>query len=124
MKAARDARSILIIEDDVDLARLMQVQLIHEGFTAAVAIGGDQGMLDVEASPPSAVVLDLRMEPTNGFDVLRQLRSGATTAKIPVIVTSVVDEAERRALAEGATAFIVKPYLPRKLADTLRSILD
>jgi len=116
-------QSILIIEDDADLARLMQVQLSNEGYEVTVAIGGDQGLKEAVSSDPSAVVLDLRMAPTDGFEVLRQLKGSPATAAIPVIVTSVVDEAEGRATAAGASAFVIKPHQPGRLAEVVRSIL-
>jgi CheY-like chemotaxis protein len=112
----------VIIDDDRDSARLMRVQLERAGHSVHVALGGQAGVEAVRSSRPDLVVLDLRMVPMDGFEVLRQLQEDDATRDIPVLVVSVV-EAGPEVTSLGARGFVLKPFEAGGVAEAAQEIL-
>lgn len=124
-----DARAlkILIIEDDRFLRDLIQQKLIKEGFTALVAIDGEEGAKIAKEQKPHLVLLDLILPGIDGFEILRKLKSDAETSAIPVIVLSNLGQKEDmdRAMKAGAEDFMVKAHFtPTEIIAKIRSILE
>ena len=111
----------MIIDDDADSARLMRLQLERAGHTVEVALGGQAGMDAVRLERPDLVVLDLRMHPIDGFEVLRQLTADPATRDVPVLVVSVV-EAGRQVTSLGARGFVLKPFEAGGVAEAAQAI--
>ena len=111
----------VIIDDDADSARLMRIQLEKGGYSVEVALGGKAGIDAVRRERPDLVVLDLRMVPVDGFEVLRQLQDDDTTRDIPVLVVSVV-EAGTEVTRMGARGFVLKPFEAGGVADAAKEI--
>jgi CheY-like chemotaxis protein len=114
---------VVVIDDDDDSARLMRVQLERAGYTVEVAHDGQAGIAAVCREKPDLVVLDLRMVPVDGFEVLRQLSSDPATSDVPVLVVSVV-EAGDEAARLGARGFVLKPFEAGGVAEAALAILD
>jgi CheY-like chemotaxis protein len=112
----------VIIDDDADSARLMRVQLERGGYDVEVALGGEDGMDAVRRVRPDLVVLDLRMQPIDGFEVLRHLNDDPETCEIPVLVVSVV-EAGPEVRSLGARGFVLKPFEAGGVAEAASQIL-
>jgi CheY-like chemotaxis protein len=112
----------VIIDDDKDSARLMRVQLERAGHSVTVALNGKAGVEAVRSSLPDLVVLDLRMVPMDGFEVLRRLQDDAETRDIPVLVVSVV-EAGAKVESLGARGFMLKPFEAGGVAEAAKDIL-
>jgi CheY-like chemotaxis protein len=112
----------VIIDDDHDSARLMKVQLERAGHSVTVALGGEAGIAAVRESKPDLVVLDLRMVPVDGYEVLRQLQADESTCSIPVLVVSVV-EAGAQVESLGARGFVLKPFEAGGVAEAAQEIL-
>ena len=112
----------VIIDDDADSARLMRVQLERAGHEVEVALGGRAGIDAVCNSLPDLVVLDLRMQPMDGFEVMRLLSEDEKTCTIPVLVVSVV-EAGPEAKGMGARGFVLKPFEAGGVAEAAAEIL-
>ncbi len=112
----------VVIDDDRDSARLMRVQLERAGHSVSVALGGQAGIDAVRSTRPDLVVLDLRMVPVDGFEVLRQLQDDETTRNIPVLVVSVV-EAGPKVKSLGARGFVLKPFEAGGVAEAAKEIL-
>jgi PAS domain S-box-containing protein len=103
----RGAR-ILVIEDDPAAAQLLQSQLASSGYDVVLC---DQRQRVVEMAgelAPDAITLDIMMKPANGWELLANLKSNPRTAKIPVIVVTIVDQPITGALF-GADEYVVKP---------------
>ncbi len=116
---------ILVVEDDPDVRKLLQLELELEGFKVSVARTGAEGLEAVRAVKPDAVILDAMLPELGGFHVLRELKSDENTASIPVIYLSArTDTAEGRLAVEaGAARFFPKPFEPAELVEELRSVL-
>ncbi|MBW3577197.1 MAG: response regulator [Actinobacteria bacterium] len=122
MSGEGSAGRILIIEDDQDIADLIRAQLQKEGYRVDAAPGGQEGIDAALADPPDVVILDLRMNPVDGFEVLRALGEDGRTDQVPVLVVSILEE-EGRARAAGAKGFVLKPFRPANVTDAVRQLL-
>jgi PAS domain S-box-containing protein len=99
---------ILVIEDDRVTAHLIQTQLTSSGYHV-VLCEEPQSALEIAAQlQPSAITLDIVMKPKNGWEVLTQLKRDPRTARIPMIVVSIVDQPGMGTLL-GADDYLVKP---------------
>lgn len=115
--------SILIIEDEVNLSRILARVLEEEGFQALVEYRGDRGLETAVASAPDAVVLDLSLPGMDGLRVCRELR--ARGLRMPVIMLTARDTVPDRVsgLDHGADDYLVKPFAIEELIARIRAQL-
>jgi DNA-binding response OmpR family regulator len=115
-------RTILVIEDEPQIASLVRDYLEHAGFAVLIASDGSGGLALARARRPDAIVLDLGLPRVDGLDVVRALRRDST---VPiVIVTARGDEADRiTGLELGADDYVVKPFSPKELVARVRAVL-
>ena len=114
--------TILVIDDEVQILRLLRITLEAAGYTVFEADTGRLGLSEVPRCQPDAIVLDLGLPDMGGLDVLRQLREWS---KVPVLVLTVL-AAERdkvAALDAGADDYLTKPFGSAELTARLRAIL-
>jgi type II secretory ATPase GspE/PulE/Tfp pilus assembly ATPase PilB-like protein/CheY-like chemotaxis protein len=124
--AGRGARgTVLLVEDEEPLRRVLRDLLERDGWTVVEAADGIAALDEVDRSGPDVVVLDLNLPRLDGFGVLEHLRARPATAHLPVIVlTANADEdSEVRVFESGANDFLSKPFRPRALSARLRSIV-
>ena len=81
-------RTILIVDDDRSVADTFARMLKLEGFGVATALSAEAGLLQAKASPPDAIILDMRMPITNGLQFLRALRQQADLVRVPVAIVT------------------------------------
>ncbi len=110
-------RRVVIIEDEPDVARLLEFNLRGAGFEVVTAGTGGEGLAQVRAMQPDVVVLDLMLPDTSGFDVCKQIRSEPKTAEVGVLMLTAKGEAEDRILGleVGADDYVVKPFVVREV---------
>ena len=114
-------QTILVVEDDPNIAALVARYLEREGFKALVATDGERA-LELARRGPALVVLDLMLPKVDGWEVCRRLR--ATTDVPIVMLTAREDEADRVAgLVLGADDYVVKPFSPRELVARIKAVL-
>jgi DNA-binding response OmpR family regulator len=115
--------SVLIIEDEVNLSRILARVLEEEGFHALVEYRGDRGLETAVASSPDAVVLDLSLPGLDGLRVCRALR--ARGLRMPVIMLTARDTVPDRVrgLEYGADDYLVKPFAIEELIARIRAHL-
>lgn len=99
---------MLIIEDDVQFAKILLDMSRAHGFKTLVAVQGDIGLSMAKEYIPDAIILDIQLPVIDGWSILNDLKGNAETRHIPVHVISVVDEA-KHGLMMGAIAFLRKP---------------
>jgi len=121
------AESILIVEDDSDIAESLVYNLKREGFRPMVAESGEKGLriaLD-DRSTPSLILLDLMLPGMTGLELCRRLRREETTENIPIIMlTAKAAEADKIAgLDIGADDYIVKPFSTKEVIARVRAVL-
>jgi CheY-like chemotaxis protein len=101
-------RRILVIDDDPVTRDLMQRFLLKEGLQVELATGGQQGLEMAKQLQPDLITLDVMMPDMDGWSVLSQLKSDKTTADIPVVMLTMIDD-KQRGYALGATDYLGKP---------------
>ena len=116
-----DRPRVVMIEDDRASSELFSAYLEGTGIDVVKARDGSDGLASVRRHKPAAVLLDIRLPGMNGWDLLTALKSDLSTARIPVIVLSIVDE-RSRGLAMGATEYLMKPVARDQLLGALSRI--
>ncbi|WP_296599971.1 phosphate regulon transcriptional regulator PhoB [Phenylobacterium sp.] len=116
---------VLVVEDEDALATLLDYNLMKEGFRVERAADGEEALLRVAEEPPDLVVLDWMLPKVSGVEVCRQLRAGAETRRIPVLMlTARGEEADKvRGLDTGADDYVVKPFAMSELVARIRALL-
>jgi signal transduction histidine kinase/ActR/RegA family two-component response regulator len=114
-------RRVVLIEDDRPSLDLMSAYLQDARWQVCVARDGAEGLTTVRTVEPAVVILDIRLPRVDGWDVLRALKADPTTAKIPVIVVSIVDE-RTKGLSLGAAEYLVKPVGRSELLAALAEV--
>jgi two-component system phosphate regulon response regulator PhoB len=110
-------RRVVIIEDERDVARLLEFNLQGAGFTVASAATGGEGLDEVRRSKPDVVVLDLMLPDQSGYDVCKQIRADPVVGDAGVLMLTAKGEAEDRILGleVGADDYVVKPFVVREV---------
>lgn len=116
-------KKILIIEDEVQLARTLQEKIEKEGFTTEIASDGKEGLHVLENGSFDLVILDLLMPQMDGFQFLNEY-----TEKYPpiIVLSNLSDEQElERALGSGAKRYMIKASTPLKeVVKTIKEVLE
>lgn len=114
--------SVLIVDDDPKLRRLVERQLTTEGFDVLLASNGEEALYQASLSRPSLIVLDIAMPVMDGFEALERLREFFTD---PVIILSATDQEREkvRALDLGADDYLTKPFGGAELSARIRAAL-
>ena len=100
---------LLVIDDDPDAAYLLQENLNLQEYEIRAARSGQEGLLmSASLQPPHAILLDIMMPDTDGWQVLHELKENPATAGIPVICLTVVDQ-KILGMRLGAAAYLLKP---------------
>ena len=118
-------RSIIVVEDDEDIADSIRYNLEREGFRVRVAVTGEDALNLILSGPPSLILLDLNLPGMNGFEICRRLRAESQTAKIPIVMlTARADETDKvLGLNMGADDYVTKPFSMRELVARINAAL-
>ena len=113
---------ILVVDDDLQVARSFAQQLEADGHAVMVTTHGKDALPLARREQPNLILLDVVMPDIDGFEVLTQLKQDWDTKSIPVIVISVVAE-EEKGFTLGAADYLVKPLDNRQLLISVRRVL-
>jgi DNA-binding response OmpR family regulator len=115
-------KTILLVEDEMKITRLVRDYLEHAGFEVLVAGDGESALAGARGSKPDLVVLDLGLPGRDGLDVTRELRR---SSNVPIVMlTARGDESDRIVGLElGADDYVVKPFSPKELVARVRAVL-
>ncbi len=118
----RDVKRVLLVEDEVKIARLVRDYLHQAGFGVLEATDGPSALALARAEKPDMIVLDLGLPRMDGLDVTRELR---TVSSVPIIMLTARSEESDRivGLELGADDYIVKPFSPKELVARIRAVL-
>ena len=119
------SRSIVVVEDDEDIADSIRYNLDREGFRVRVASSGEDALNLILDRPPNLILLDLNLPHMNGFEICRRLRAEATTARVPILIlTARTGEPDMvLGLNLGADDYITKPFSMRELVARVNAVL-
>jgi DNA-binding response OmpR family regulator len=120
------AATVLVVDDDTDILRFVEINLRLEGFEVVTARDGPDALAKAVAVRPDLVLLDVRMPGIDGYTVCARIRADASLAAVRVvIVTANYGSAEVAAARRaGADDFLVKPFLPTTLLDLAKAMLS
>jgi signal transduction histidine kinase/DNA-binding response OmpR family regulator len=112
---------VLVVEDDVPIATVLRTYLESDGYEVDVAGDGQQALFMARTRQPFAITLDISLPRLDGWSVLNALKRDTTTAQIPVIVVSIVDNRDF-GMVLGATDYLVKPIDHTRLEQVLQNL--
>jgi two-component system phosphate regulon response regulator PhoB len=119
------ALTVLVVEDERDIADLVRYHVEKAGMRVVHAADGGTALRLARAELPDVVVLDLMLPGLDGLEVCRQLRRDAATRRLPIIMLTARGEEVDRVvgLELGADDYVVKPFSPRELIARIRAVL-
>jgi DNA-binding response OmpR family regulator len=119
----KEKESILIIEDEDSIARILQLELEHEGYVVGRAADGRTGLEMAQSGEWNLVLLDVMLPELNGIEVLRRLRQNETP--VPVILLTARDTVPDKVsgFEHGANDYITKPFAMEELLARVRNVL-
>jgi DNA-binding response OmpR family regulator len=114
--------TIVLVEDEEDIASLVRAYLERDGFRVVWATRGTEGLQALEHHDARLAILDLRLPDTDGFDVCRAIRS---CSRVPIVMLTARDEEVDRVtgLELGADDYVTKPFSPRELVARVHAVL-
>ena len=114
--------TILLVEDEEDIAALVRAYLERDGFRVLWATRGTEGLAELERNDVRLAILDLQLPDADGFDICRAIR---TSSRLPVVMLTARDEEVDRVtgLELGADDYVTKPFSPRELTARVRAVL-
>jgi two-component system alkaline phosphatase synthesis response regulator PhoP len=117
--------SILVVDDEEDILRLVEYHLSKEGYRVLRAMTGEDGLATARSETPDLIILDLMLPGLDGLDVCRILKRDSATSDIPIIMlTAKSEDADVVAgLEMGADDYVVKPFSPKVLVARVRAAL-
>ena len=118
--------SLLVVDDDPFIARLLEIELKAAGYEVRVASDGEQALAAAQERPPNLVLADVMMPNMDGFELTRRLRQDPRTATVSVIMLTArgLSADKLEGFAIGADDYIVKPFDTPELLARIRGVLN
>ena len=118
----KDKQTIMVVDDDPNIAQLVKLYLEKEGFEVTVETRGDDAVAAFQKNPPSLMLLDIMLPGMDGLQVCRTIRQIST---IPIIMLSAKDETFDKVLGLelGADDYITKPFEGKELVARVKAVL-
>ncbi len=118
--------SILVVDDEPDVRRMLQVILDKNGYGVQGVSSGLEALVAVNEREPDLILLDIMMEGMDGWEVLKLLKMEERTRDIPVVILSArVEPRDKiRGLQEGAVDYITKPFSVKGVLNSIDLILN
>ena len=122
LAGGRVAGTVLIVEDEFNIGRLVRTYLERDGFDVLWVRSGEEGLAELARHAVDLVVLDVGLPGIDGFEVCRRVRASSA---VPVIMLTARDEETDRVvgLELGADDYVPKPFSPRELVARVRAVL-
>lgn len=116
---------ILLADDEEDIKTVVKLFLESKGYTIVTAFDGLDAIEKAKAENPDLILLDIMMPIIDGFEVCKRLKEDAATGSIPIIMLSAASKIDsvKKGLELGAVDYIVKPFDPVKLEETINKVL-
>ncbi len=116
-----ERKTILVVDDEPDMAAMISRYLLQEGYNTLTATSGAEALILAERERPFAVTLDIIMPDIDGWEVLQGLKKNPETKDIPVIIVS-ISEGKETGFALGAIGYVTKPVSKEQLISEIEKI--
>jgi len=118
-------RTILVIDDEPELVKLLDYNLTRAGYLVLSAKDGENGLAAARKHSPDAIILDVMMPGLDGWEVCKRLRTDPSTSAIPILMlTAKAEEGDRvLGLELGADDYVTKPFGVRELLARVKALL-
>lgn len=113
---------VILVEDDASVRNVLKTLLELEGFQVRLSpaqTDEEQILAEIKAETPDIILMDVHLREISGIDILRRMRADTSLQNVRVVMTSGMDKKDE-CLNAGASAFLMKPYMPEDLIDTLK----
>ena len=116
---------VLVVEDDPEMNQLQCELLDVHGFDSQAAYTGTEALELCDEKTTDAVLLDLMLPEMDGYETCRQLRSRASTDRLPIIMITALDseDCRQKGIEAGADAYFTKPFDPDQVISTLAVLI-
>ena len=120
---AKENRTVLVVDDEVNIRELLRDSLEKEGYEVAEAVDGMDAIDRAKAVKPDLIVLDVMMPQINGFDVAAILKNDPETMDIPIIILSLMED-RQRGYRIGIDRYLTKPINPEQLVGEIDLLIE
>lgn len=113
-------RKVLIIEDDADCRDLITL-ILEDEYAVTTVVNGEEALEAIERDKPDIVLLDIMIPHVDGWEVLRRLRADDRYKDLPILAVTALasEESRQRAIREGVTDYVIKPFDPDELLEVI-----
>ena len=117
---------ILIVDDEADVLKVLQLVLTRNGYEAVTAGSGMEGLVKAQGEGPDLILLDIMMQEMDGWEVLKLLQLDPQTRPIPVVMLSARTQPRDkiRGLQEGAVDYVTKPFVVKDILERIEAIMS
>ena len=106
---AKGSKTVLVVDDDVDLLKMVEILLQGEGYRVVLAEEGQEALSKIDEEMPDMILLDMKMPGMDGWEFAREFHARYDHA-IPIVVFTAAEDARKRAEEIGAVSWVGKPF--------------
>lgn len=117
-------KKVLIADDSTSMRQMIEFTLSDAGYTVVQSVDGEDAVSKFSADV-NLVITDLNMPKMNGIDLIKKIRGGSVNKFLPIIMLTTESEQAKKDEGKkaGATAWIVKPFTPENLLETIKKVI-
>ena len=117
-------KKILVVDDEKDMAKALKVRLKANGYNVVFASDSVEAFTVANQENPDLILLDIMIPGGGGFVVAERLKQSSATHRIPIIFLTGIQGGQERAYKLGASGYLMKPYQPEELMETIHNALE
>ena len=121
-----DPKKILLIDDEVQLCKVIKIELEHAGYDVVVAHDGLEGFNKVKEYMPDLIILDVMLPHLDGFHICRMLKFDGNFRNIPVLLLTAKGQTADKLIGQEVKvdAYITKPFKSEDVLDCIKNLLE
>ena len=127
MSAENNVKTILLVDDEKDIAELTRMRILSLGYNVLLASDGEEALVKIKNEHPDLILLDVKMPKLDGYQVCKAVKSDPEVKDIPIILFTAssrhVMELGDRALELGAASCIKKPFDSKDLLEQIKKLI-
>ncbi len=117
-------KKVLVVDDEEDFAKALKIRLKANGYDVILAHDSIQAIMAANQEKPDLIILDILIPGEDGFSISERLKQVKETRSIPILFLTGVPGGQRRAYQSGASGYMMKPYEPEALLETVSKVLE